>query len=701
MRKYKDILCLLLFVVTCMLLASMGKMTPRSPKPYFFGSPHTAIARYWMGPGEYTNIFVDRTNGRVYQYEGGVPNLFANPLHAWKVAGGAHHSLILDSAGNVWGRGDNSVGEIGDGTTTDRASPVQVLTDSLGNSFGGVIDIGCGGTTNWTSWAVTSSGKLYAWGTLTMGTRANNTYGGQTNRPVQIIFPAGVFIVKAIVNELSIALDSDGNVWTWGAEGVGGGFWTPFILAQGKGSGYITRVPTKITLPAPAVQIAGGNEFTNYALLNNGQLYGWGFNLQYIGISGKDLSFYGYNPTRVTDSLGLTAGTIDSITVNALGTYILKTDSTAWGWGSNACGNFGVGPGIDYQTYRTGNVPGGTLSPWNFDQGSGQAMILKPVQIAPGMHNFVKMFTSLAFCYALTLENHASDGNDSLIIMGRNKYQVTNQFTGEIDSTAESIGSTYPNNFDENWARFVNPWRTGYVVRATSRQCKVNGSSPLCTISPNQYDNSKPGPTSLVGANQTISTNTTTLFGSWIIASGVRGRLNSLWSCTAKPVGAPNPIFLLASSDTTKVFNLTTIGTYTFKHWVEDANFKSDSTTMTVTVTGGGIPPTVNAGVDQSINAPASVTTLTGTATANGGATITTIAWSQISGPNTAAVTTPTILTTNVSSLIPGIYVFRLTITDSNGNSSSDDVQITVNAVSSNRQNYVTPKRYYHLRIRP
>lgn len=99
--------------------------------------------------------------------------------------------------------------------------------------------------------------------------------------------------------------------------------------------------------------------------------------------------------------------------------------------------------------------------------------------------------------------------------------------------------------------------------------------------------------------------------------------------------------------------------------------------------TPGTTPPTVNAGTDQTITLPTSSTALFGTATGNGGATITGTTWSCPTRPIGASA--PTIVTagsptTTVSGLVAGVYVFQLSATDSNSNTSTDTVQVTVNA---------------------
>jgi Secretion system C-terminal sorting domain/PKD domain len=92
------------------------------------------------------------------------------------------------------------------------------------------------------------------------------------------------------------------------------------------------------------------------------------------------------------------------------------------------------------------------------------------------------------------------------------------------------------------------------------------------------------------------------------------------------------------------------------------------------------VPPTVSAGSPQTITLPTSSVTLTGTATGNGGATISSTDWTQVSGPGTAAIGSASSLSTGVSGLVAGTYVFKLTATDDNNLTATSIVTITVNA---------------------
>ena len=91
--------------------------------------------------------------------------------------------------------------------------------------------------------------------------------------------------------------------------------------------------------------------------------------------------------------------------------------------------------------------------------------------------------------------------------------------------------------------------------------------------------------------------------------------------------------------------------------------------------------PIVDAGIDQTINLPLTHTTLTGSASDPDGS-INSYAWSQISGPVTATIATPSSATTNVSAMTTtGTYVFRLSAMDNGGATTTDDITVIVSPV--------------------
>jgi pimeloyl-ACP methyl ester carboxylesterase len=94
----------------------------------------------------------------------------------------------------------------------------------------------------------------------------------------------------------------------------------------------------------------------------------------------------------------------------------------------------------------------------------------------------------------------------------------------------------------------------------------------------------------------------------------------------------------------------------------------------------GNIAPTVSAGAAQTITLPVNSVNLTGTASGNNGATISSVLWSQVSG-TTVTIATPSALSTAITGMnAAGTYTFKLTATDNHTLTSASTVAITVQA---------------------
>lgn len=98
--------------------------------------------------------------------------------------------------------------------------------------------------------------------------------------------------------------------------------------------------------------------------------------------------------------------------------------------------------------------------------------------------------------------------------------------------------------------------------------------------------------------------------------------------------------------------------------------------------TGGGTnnPPVVSAGANEVVSSVTTSKSITGTAT-DGDGTIASTTWTNVSGPNTPTIVSPSALTTNVTGLIPGTYTFRLSATDDDGATASATKTLRVNTL--------------------
>ena len=160
------------------------------------------------------------------------------------IAAGFGHSLALAADGTVAAWGYNNSGELGDGTTTNSSVPVAVTTTGLlaGKT---VVAISAGYSH---SLALCSDGSLAAWGLNSLGALGNNSTTS-SSVPVAVvttgILGLGGKKITAISagNSFSNALCSDGTLAAWGiANALGNGASSPSsvpvaVFITGSGSG--------------------------------------------------------------------------------------------------------------------------------------------------------------------------------------------------------------------------------------------------------------------------------------------------------------------------------------------------------------------------------------------------------------------------------------------------------------------------------
>jgi alpha-tubulin suppressor-like RCC1 family protein len=209
------------------------------------------------------------------------------------IAAGYSHSLAVTDDG-LYAWGDNFNGELGDGTRLNRSLPVKVL---LPVSVHAVFQIAAGRNT---SYALTDDG-LYAWGNDFAGQLGNGSFGimpdgssdaGQT-LPVKVLFPSkGKVTVTAITDiaageYYALAITSDG-LYAWGMNVSG-------CLGTGTGT---TALPAKVKFPKAVTTVRAIAATTNHSLaVTDDGLYAWGNNSQ--GQLGINNSSDKLTPTKV------------------------------------------------------------------------------------------------------------------------------------------------------------------------------------------------------------------------------------------------------------------------------------------------------------------------------------------------------------------------------------------------------------------
>jgi alpha-tubulin suppressor-like RCC1 family protein len=253
-------------------------------------------------------------------------------------AAGGGHTVALKSDGTVWTWGYNGIGQLGDNSTTQRNTPVQVLGTGGSGFLTDVIAIAAG--SNYTA-ALKSDGTVWTWGDNSYGQLGDNTTTRRST-PVQVSGTGGsgfLTDVKAIAAGIDhmVALKSDGTVWTWGYNQNGQlgdnsttRRTTPVQVLGTGGSGFLTGVKA----------IAAGNRHT-VALKSDGMVWAWGYNG--YGQLGDNTSLTERStPVQVLGPGG--SGFLTDVKAIATGNYhtlFLKNNGTVWGCGYNDFGQLG------------------------------------------------------------------------------------------------------------------------------------------------------------------------------------------------------------------------------------------------------------------------------------------------------------------------------------------------------------------------
>ena len=194
-----------------------------------------------------------------------VPVALPGNLRFAAVCAGASFSLALSTGGRVYAWGDNTDGQSGDGThLPTHPAPVPVKLPSRTQ----ITAIACGFDH---ALALTSAGRVLAWGGGLQGALGAG-HPGKSRVPVPVRLPATVRIRALFAGEhTSMALSTTGQVWTWGDNSRG-------QLGNGSVADH-SRRPVLARLPAGTTvrKISAGRQ-TDLVLTTRGTILTWGDN---------------------------------------------------------------------------------------------------------------------------------------------------------------------------------------------------------------------------------------------------------------------------------------------------------------------------------------------------------------------------------------------------------------------------------------
>jgi len=184
-----------------------------------------------------------------------VPGYVKLPVHTkiTSIAAGQETGYAVTSAGRLLAWGLNAAGELGDGTTKIRKTPVQVKLPK-----GVKVAAAAAGFMH--ALALTAGGRVLAWGYNAFGQLGNGATTDR-HRPVWVKFPAATRVRALIADRyFSMALTTGHRILTWGLNDLG---------QLGNGSNTNSATPVRVHLPAgftPTAIGAGWDTHTGLAI---------------------------------------------------------------------------------------------------------------------------------------------------------------------------------------------------------------------------------------------------------------------------------------------------------------------------------------------------------------------------------------------------------------------------------------------------
>ena len=242
------------------------------------------------------------------------------PAYSGSISAGENHTCMLKSNGKAYCWGDNSVGQLGNGSTRSSMTPVAVSGNLRFESISVGWDHACG---------VTTDNEAYCWGRGRYGRLGN---GSSENSMTPVAVSGGLsfeHVDAGMAHTCGITTDGDAYCWGRGEDGI-----------LGRDSVESSLVP---------VAVAGGHTFgsihagsaTTCGISTDGAAYCWG-----ASDFGNLLGLGDGNPFRMLTP-GLVAGEFDfkpdSISVGLDHVCAITTADKAVCWGRGRYGKLGIG----------------------------------------------------------------------------------------------------------------------------------------------------------------------------------------------------------------------------------------------------------------------------------------------------------------------------------------------------------------------
>ncbi len=295
-----------------------------------------------------------------------------------QIAAGGLHSLALSSTGQVYAWGDNSSGQLGNDTASNSPVPIPVSAGAIPAGTK-IVQIAAGYAH---SLALSSTGQIYAWGLNVNLQLGSNATGYESPVPVAVsagAIPPGTRITQiAAGGAHSLALSSTGRIYAWGNNDYG----------QLGNDDRPNASPVPVAVSAGAIprgtriaRIVAGHTHS-LALSSAGKVYAWGANDGNLGNHRATISAV---PVAVSAG-AIPAGTrITQIAAGYLHSLALSSTGQVYAWGHNLNGQLGNGhvPTTSYVPVAVKLPPGARIESIALGSSASHALAINGGQQRP------------------------------------------------------------------------------------------------------------------------------------------------------------------------------------------------------------------------------------------------------------------------------------------------------------------------------
>lgn len=272
-----------------------------------------------LGPSEVGELYRRMKGASTITHIAGTA--VANNYAQMKIAAGAAHTCAIKADNSLWCWGDDTYGQLGNGTayTADQPNPVKV-----GTSTWAAVAIG-----NYTTCAIDMTGAAYCWGRNDHG-QAGVTGGANVEIPTKLS-GTGNWVQISIGGAHACGVKSDGTGYCWG-EGNNG--------KLGNGSGSDVTTPTAVSGSYTWTQISAGDTNT-CGIQTDGSAWCWGEDGYGQLGNGTAVTANQSAPYKISEP-----GPWANISAGKEITCGVKVNGSGWCWGTENDGSLGNGAAV-------------------------------------------------------------------------------------------------------------------------------------------------------------------------------------------------------------------------------------------------------------------------------------------------------------------------------------------------------------------